>query len=583
MPRYAERTIWLWTTGAAVLLLAFSLGALNMMEGDLGESLYRQAETLRQAHQHERALRHYRLLVNNHPRSAWADDALFRQGEILGNHLKRYRQAAAAYRGLVDRYPDSPRAGDALMAVGAIAYLDLQDYGIARAAYQEALEKFPTNRSLCADALLMLGRIQFDEGQTDAERFFVTLLKDYADNKNRCAEAQLYVARTYDKLKHNPTRAFTEYRKVMDNYPNTSEAEDAKRAAGTIYFEQANAAQQKTFLHLTTVASDEPDDFSEPALLRAVRACLAAQGIRADPARLMGLSGLAFQFVYSPQSPSGATALYLRDPLNTICEFYGVRYEYAVNAAFKDALMRLKQELMQRRPLLLYLAPSPGWVAVIGYEEETQRVSVQGRGMRAQTYSYKELERLWNAPPLPFETSAKGRYACYVFSQRAPQADRRRAARRALATSCRWMREERSGQWSLGFHAYDQMIAELKSAAQATEDAPQNVAALQSAFLSACESARTAAVLFLNQVSSEMRGEQRDRLLRAAEHYQQVAQLYRDLKSLASHMTALASFEPSTQSPQPNPPNRYEQAMLLFEQIRDLEEKAVEEMEATVK
>lgn len=583
MSRQSEWKIWLWTTGAAVSLLVVSLGLLNALGGDSGESLYRQAEKLRQKREYERALRHYRLLVNNRPRSEWADDALFREGEILSTRFKRYRQAADVYRELVDKYSDSPRAGDALMALGAIAYFDLQDYVIARAAYQEALEKFPASRRLCADALMMLGRMEFDQGKSDAERYFLTLLKDYADNKDRCAEAQLYVARIYWEIKRDSTRALAEYRKVMDNYPNTREADEAKRAFGLIYYEQASAAQKKTFLHLASVTSDEPEEFNELTLLRAVRACLAGQGVRAAPAWLMGLSGVSFQFVYG-DSVSASPAIYLREPLNPICEAYGVRYEYVATDVFKDALTRLKGELMRRRPLLLFLAPSPGWVAVIGYDEGMQRMSVQGRGMRVQTYSYKELEQLWKSPPLPFETSAKGRYAFYVFSQRAPRAERSRAIARALQSACRWMREERSGKLLVGLYAYDQIIAELKAAAQSPDSAPKTVTALQPTFLSFYESTRTAAALFLDQAAVEMNGEQRERLLRAAENYQQSAQLYKDLRNLVAETATPALSDSSTPSaPESPPPFPYEKAASLLEQIRELEEKAVEEMEAVAK
>ncbi len=591
MSRQSEWKIWLWTTGAAVFLLGVSLGLLNALGGDSGESLYRQAEKLRQKREYERALRHYRLLVNNRPRSEWADDALFREGEILSTRFKRYRQAADVYRELVDKYPDSPRAGDALMALGAIAYFDVQDYVIARAAYQEALEKFPASRRLCAEALLMLGRMEFDQGKADAERYFLTLLKDYPDNKDRCAEAQLYIARIYWEIKRDSTRALTEYRKVMDNYPHTREADEAKRAFGLIYYEQASAAQKKTFLHLTSVTSDEPEEFNELTLLRAVRACLAGQGVRAAPAWLMGLSGISFQFVYGGRASAeslarlpASTAVYLREPLNPICEAYGVRYEYVATDTFKDALTRLKGELMRRRPLLLFLAPSPGWVALIGYDEGAQRVSAQGRGMRVQTYSYKELEQRWKSPSLPFETSAQGRYAFYVFSQRVAQVERRRAIARAVQSACRWMREERHGKWLVGFYAYDQIIAELKAAAQSPDSAPKTMTALQPAFLSFYESARTAAALFLDQAAVEMNGEQREQLLRAAENYQQSAQLYRDLRNLVAETATPPPLDPASPTPPESPPPfPYEKAASLFEQIRELEEKAVEEMEAVAK
>lgn len=583
MSRQSEWKIWLWTTGAAAFLLVVSLGLLNALGGDSSESLYRQAEKWRQRGEYERALRHYRLLVSNRPRSEWADDALFREGEILSTRFKRYRQAADVYRELVDKYPDSPRAGDALMALGAIAYFDLQDYVIARAACQEALEKFPANRRLCADALLMLGRMEFDQGKADAERYFLTLLKDYPDNKDRCAEAQLYIARICWEIKRDATRALAEYRKVMDNYPTTRQADEAKRTVGLIYYEQASAAQKRTFLHLPSVTSDEPEEFHELTLLRAVRTCLAGQGVRAAPAWLMALSGVSFQFVYGDRV-SASTAVYLREPLNPICEAYGVRYEYVATNVFKDALARLKGELMRRRPLLLFLAPSPGWVAVIGYDEGMQRVSVQGRGMRVQTYSYKELEQRWESPPLPFETGAKGRYAFYVFSQRVAPAERRRAIARALQSASRWMREERSGKWLVGLQAYNQIIAELKSAARASDYVPSTMTALHPALLSFYESARAAAALFLEQAAAEMNGEQRERLLRAAEYYQQSAQLFKDLRHLVAEAATPTIADASAPSaPESPPPFPSEKAASLFEQIRELEEKAVEEMEAVAK
>ncbi len=46
-------------------------------------------------------------IVTDHPGSAWADDALFRKGQIVENYLHDYTQAQSCYAALAEQHPDS--------------------------------------------------------------------------------------------------------------------------------------------------------------------------------------------------------------------------------------------------------------------------------------------------------------------------------------------------------------------------------------------------------------------------------------------------------------------------------------------
>jgi N-acetylmuramoyl-L-alanine amidase len=105
------------------------------------------------AKQYNEAAKSYQDLLDKHPDSKLAPEALFKlaslyHGNVLKgiSHQESLKKAVKLYGEVYDKYPDSPRASTALFIKGFILANDLNDYAEAKEAYTLFLKKYPDNQ-----------------------------------------------------------------------------------------------------------------------------------------------------------------------------------------------------------------------------------------------------------------------------------------------------------------------------------------------------------------------------------------------------------------------------------------------------
>ncbi len=210
--------------------------------------LKRKVSLQRYRHNYLKIMDSYRRIFETFPRSADAETALFRAGELY-TLLYRWTSiksdlntAKDYYQRLIDSYPRSRLADDAQLAV-ALLYLD--HYQDRAQAYRE-FEK--------------VSRIAPKGDQTDsAERWMKKLAPNMRGENAPAAsttaaaaarsvsKAAVFLARaekdftnlrkktSLQRYRHNYVKVMDRYRRVFERYPDSTEAETSLLRAGELY------------------------------------------------------------------------------------------------------------------------------------------------------------------------------------------------------------------------------------------------------------------------------------------------------------------------------------------------------------
>lgn len=524
-----------WTAAGLLCLVIFGCG-------DSGERLYLKAEALRKKGELQSALKHYQLLVDTRPTSPWADKALFRKAEILSQSFSQPAPAAEALDQLVADYPGSALAPDALLRIANLQYWELQNYDAARAALERALRDYRERAQIQAAAQMALARIQHAEGKWESVLTCQKILQGLPKESDRCAEAQFLIARSYETLKRDPVRALAEYKKVVERYPKSKWAEESRRALGWIYYYASQTQRPtpavtkplpgppKVFVRVPSVRAAPSESFTPPALIRASQTCLAAAGVQASSAFLMGVSGIAFQFYYDSAHPMAGMEFYPQDPVRRIAKCFGLQPVTVVKTDFQEALLTLKEELRRKRPVLTtFVLPPPQWVAVMGYDEATQRVFIQGLDVKFRAVGVRDMEHSWSTtrcPKLEPEQASRRGYVMCVLSGKPSEQSASRVVPEALLVAVRMMEEGPRGGMAGGLGAYRELLRDVQEAARAPAATREKILWLSqwnTSPLLALQSARRAAARFLREASKDLSGPQHASLLHTAETYERIA------------------------------------------------------------
>lgn len=481
--------------------------------------------------QFEEALKYFRLLSDEHPDSRWADRALERQALILEKHLAKPEEAVRLYQRLVSQFPHSALAPEAQVRIGDLSYRKLHRYQQALAAYERALADFGDDPELTVRVRLALGEMDYHEGKWQGVHRLTAVLRDENASPSQCAEAQFYLARMLENVKRDAGKSIPAYQKVIDNYPHTKWADEAKKAIGWIYY-YTNRAQQKAaeaakraVIEVKRPAAGLP----VPSFLTSVGDCLRVLGVEASPAYLMGVSGLAFQFYYDRNDRLGGVDHLPQNPLTAICRAVGVRLEQRQAPTFKDGVESLTKVLDSERPVFLpVVLPPPTWVTAVGYNEADKTITVVGPAGKARELSWEDLAKRWSTrscPSLDPTNRSGARYTWYGFRKNGPPLNPTRTAELAVLAGTRIMKDRRSGAFAAGFRAYEEVIDDLQTLrdyagldrvdrdellAWATKALPRLIAA------------RQAAAAFLRQVAPRFSPARRAFVTAAAAQYDQV-------------------------------------------------------------
>lgn len=89
------------------------------------------------------AVREYENVVNEHPASPEAEQALFKVAELQAGLLNNPHKAIDAFRRYAAAFPSGPKAQTAMFMIGYIYNNNLNMLDSASAAYKRFLERFP--------------------------------------------------------------------------------------------------------------------------------------------------------------------------------------------------------------------------------------------------------------------------------------------------------------------------------------------------------------------------------------------------------------------------------------------------------
>lgn len=106
----------------------------------------------------------YQSVVDQFPKSAYAETSQYVTAIIYNNDLHDARKAISAYRKFYDVFPSSPEAANALFLVGFLYNNEVKNIDSARIAYELFLQKYPSH-SLAVSAKFELETLGRDPTQ----------------------------------------------------------------------------------------------------------------------------------------------------------------------------------------------------------------------------------------------------------------------------------------------------------------------------------------------------------------------------------------------------------------------------------
>ena len=192
----------------------------------------------------------YRKASEKHPGVPVASAAAFEGAAILSSDdVKDYDGAAKLYELVAGWFPEDPaRGGAALVGAGA-AYAAAGRYEDAKKALETAVERFGDRAGIAAPAMLGLARVYDKLGRWDESEVVLASLKEKYPYSSGGALYSLQIP--IDRYKHwkdlDPDKAreaydaaLAEYRKVVEDYPETKLSFSAEMAEATLAFESGD-------------------------------------------------------------------------------------------------------------------------------------------------------------------------------------------------------------------------------------------------------------------------------------------------------------------------------------------------------
>lgn len=362
------------------------------------ERQYRTAELLLAEGKPALAAAEYGRIVQNHPRHAKAVDALFKLGYIHRVHTNQPDRAIRYYRALADQYPKSRYADDALLWLSHLGRSG-KNVALARQAAADLETYHSDNPSSCARAQVQLALALLEAGDREVTKVCETILKRYPDQPGQCAQAQLILARAAERIDKDRDAAVKQYEAVVADYPNSTSAAEAKRGIGlNLYALQAAGSSRKPpstegpprkkLVTGVPPFAQGPQPGIQLLTLEALRSLLKQSGTDTDVNTLMAVSGAAFQFVYDPQNPRMGAAVFATNPFETAASSFGYAARPDWGSTAEEAMLSLCQTLDRNRPALVPYSKL-GWVIVVGYDQGKRQFTYLrpgAAGHRAQSF-----------------------------------------------------------------------------------------------------------------------------------------------------------------------------------------------------
>lgn len=246
-----DKTKVLELTADNLMLIGESPEALQMLRNSLKNNqnpdekvrlLFKIADLLLKQKKFDNALETYRQITTELPRSAYAEVALFRQGQthLLAGNTK---SAITAFQSLLTQFPDGAYSDGAQFEIANIYFLSGQ-FAKAREFYEALPQKFPSS-ALRAKAQFALAECLFRENKlTEAAASFAQFAQRFP--KDALAEQALYNRALALAKPGEETLALEAFNQFIEKYPKSDLAAGATFWLGNYYFNRQDLARAQT-------------------------------------------------------------------------------------------------------------------------------------------------------------------------------------------------------------------------------------------------------------------------------------------------------------------------------------------------
>ncbi|MBU0606882.1 MAG: tetratricopeptide repeat protein [Armatimonadetes bacterium] len=553
------------------LLTALLCGCMSRTE-----RLFQRAEMFLSQGQPELAAAEYYRLATRYPRSSFAPNALYKLAYLFREEFDSPEKAIQTYRLLGERYPDSSYADESWLWVLQIQGGKLKDMAGMRATRDIIRQRFADDERVCASAQLELARALLAAGQLDvAESEARAVSTSYPRQERQCAAAMLIVARVLEKRGGKQSdQAVRAYEQIVNRYPNTPSAVEAKRSIGWLYYglhgEQVKAAHQAKVRAARVIGNIPPvTSQTNPRLkpLACLSSLLGARGVSVGPEALLVVSGAAFDFWFDPDRPAAPRLRLPRNALSDVAEEYGFSVNISAVPSAEASFAGLAGAIAAGRPAMVPIGDGGDWWVVSGYKPAEDVVYALRPGQSAaQAMARKDFVGRWARSGAGHVRCVTGPYFQLSLGTRATPPE----ASAVLKTMARRAAEHRAGVAS-GYAALTDTLG--SRAPEADEAQRRQLRDWADRRLPEIMAERLAIAGFLRSEAKAV-PDAREALESAAQEYGNVAALGRQLREMLVALTAPA------QGAEPPAEQTWPEAVTLVRQMQEAEERGLQQVAA---
>ncbi|MFO7946928.1 MAG: tetratricopeptide repeat protein [Armatimonadota bacterium] len=543
------------------------------------QRIYQRAEAFMAAGKENLAATEYRKLVTETPGSPLADDALYKLAYLFREEFKLPDSAIQTYRLIAEKYPDSSFVDDAYLWIAYIQRRDLHKPEDVRKTCEAVEKRFPDQPPTVARCYLQLVQALYAAGRYEDTMQTADMLEEkFPDQKRQCSVAALLKARAAQQILDDEKQIEAMYTRVLEEYPDSYSAVEAKTVIGLRYYDKREEQQQQEQKRLEAAARvvhgippfSTRDDYREN-ILSPMQSLLAHRNIEIDRKMLLAMSGAAFGFVYDPQNVSATSRTFYRQPHVLVGETLGFTTNVWTGEEAEASFSALTNAIRLKRPVIVHQSsPSPRWAIVTGWRPAANQVLYLAAG--AENVSGATRERFIS------QWTDSSNFACgphYLFflgqRQAEPSAEElmRETVRIALAS----MESRNLGSAHSGMKAYETLVADLEQ--NPAENAGRLVA-WATGQIPAVQHCRAAARAFLAEKANATPAA-RDELMAAAEFYEDVEAELDVLKG-----AIVRAAEDQERTPE-EAEAAWQRTVRQVRYIQQLEDHALQKLEAALK
>ncbi len=563
--------------GLRIVLIALGVAVLSGCYSR-AQRIYQRAEAFLAKGETRLAAEEYRRLVIEEPRSALADDALYKLAYLFREDFSNPTSAIKTYLMLADGRPASPYADDALLWVAYIQRHDMRSPAAVRATCEKVKDRFPDNKRVIARCHLHLvealyARGQYEQAMTEAE----LLESEVPDQRRQVAAAALIHARAAQRCLGDDEKTVKLFEQILEKYPDTYSAAEAKRAIGLIWYDVRAEDEEKTRQALEAaarvmhgVAPFSGAGSIKQQQLAALRSLLLFHGLKLDEQTLLAVSGAAFDFLYKTEDPSVGSRLFVRNPYVVVANTMGFATNEWSAPDAESSFSSLAQAIKHGRPVLVQQrSPERRWVIVTGYRPAQDQVfyMAPGQSNASRTTRQKFLQQWSSEKSLGF-----GAYYQFSLGDRDRTVPPAELVMETLRTALAVNEGRTVAGVASGMQAY--RLLEQDLAGQPSDNLPK-ILAWRERQLPELQRCRRAACVFLRQQAPNLPSDRHGNLLQAAGVYESIEQEYNALAGAIQRANEQPEDEEMVRE-------GWERAARQLHFIMDLEEQAAEYLRGAV-